>query len=298
MYTIDNSNFKFDKNIPPALTLPSGSTVKFITKDCFTNQITAENYEDALSGDFNWDQMNPTTGPLSIEGAKPGDVLRVEIQSIALTGEDAVLMTGKGLGACADHFDKLETRVVKVRGGVVEFSPEIQIPIRPMIGVIGVAPQGEPINNGWPGDHGANMDCKEIIEGTTLYLPVFVEGGLLSIGDLHGVMGDGECCGTGAEMPGEVVVKVDLLKDCKLPLPFLETGDRYIAIYSAKTADDAIQGAVRNGVDFLMANYSMSRFDAITLVSLAMDVRICQIVDPLVTSRLEIPKKLVAGFKK
>lgn len=298
MYVVKNCNFKFDKSIAPEVTVPSGSTVKFITKDCFANQINSENYKTALSGDFNWDQMNPTTGPVAVEGAKPGDVLKVEIKNIELTGDEAVLMTGKGLGACADYFDKLETRVVKVSAGVVEFSPEIKIPIRPMIGVIGVAPNTEPINNGWPGEHGANMDCKEIIAGTSLYLPVLVDGAMLSIGDLHGVMGDGECCGTGAEMPGEVTVSIELIKDSKLPTPFLETDMHYITIFSAETADDAIKGAVLNGVEFLMNEYEMSRFDAITLISLAMDVRICQIVDPLITSRLEIPKKLIGKLAK
>ena len=298
MLTVKSSHFKFDKNTLPEHTVSSGSTVKFITKDCFANQINMQNYKDALSGSFNWDRVNPTAGPLAIEGAKPGDILRVEILSVTVTGQEAVVMTGKGLGVCASSFDRLETRVLPVEDGFVRFSPEIKIPIRPMIGVIGVAPDSEPVNNGCPGGHGANMDCKEIVAGTTLYLPVLVEGGLLSIGDLHGVMGDGECCGTGAEMPGEVVVRVELLKDCKLPTPFLETQTHYMAIHSAKTAEDAMGGAVQNGVSFLMNNDSMTRFDAITLISLAMDLRICQIVDPLITARLEIPKKLLDGLKK
>ncbi|MCL2616483.1 MAG: acetamidase/formamidase family protein, partial [Defluviitaleaceae bacterium] len=134
---------------------------------------------------------------------------------------------------------------------------------------------------------------KEIAEGAAVYLPVNVEGALLSLGDVHAVMADGECCGTGAEMPAEVLVKVDVLKNCAWPTPFIENDMYYMPMASALTADEAIDNAVHNGVDFLMGTYGMSRYDAVTFLSLAADVRICQVVDPLKTARLHIPKRLL-----
>ena len=292
MNTLTKNIFSFNKDHPPELTVPSGSTVTFVVMDALSNKITKDNYKNALE-DFDWSKVNPTTGPLAVDGAKPGDVLRVEIQKIKLTGEDAVLMTGKGLGVCQKDFGELEANVVKVRNGFVEFSDKLKLPIRPMIGVIGTAPADEVLINGIPHDHGGNMDCKEIVEGAVVYLPVFVEGGLLAMGDIHALMGDGEVGGTGAEMPGEITVKVDVLKDFTLPTPLIENDTHYMVIFSAKTADDSNEGAVYSAVDLVSKKIpGISRFDALTLISLAADLRICQVVDPLITSRVEIPKTL------
>ena len=116
------------------------------------------------------------------------------------------------------------------------------------------------------------------------------------MGDIHALMGDGEVCGTGAEMPGEITVKVDVLKDFTLPTPLIENDTHYMTIFSAKSAVDANAGAARAAVDFVMKKIpGMSRFDALTLISLAADLRICQVVDPLITSRVEIPKSLFTG---
>lgn len=296
--SVEKTYYEFNKEIPASTTVASGAHVKFVTCDCFGGQITMENFETALASKvFNWDTTNPASGPVKVEGAKPGDVLRVEILSIKAVGP-CVIMTGKGIGANKEHFDSVVTRVLEIKDNHVVFSPDIRIPVEPMIGVIGTAPAGEPARNGWPGDHGGNMDCKLIKEGAAVYLPVAVEGGMLSLGDVHAVMGDGEVCGTGAECPAEVLVKVELLKGCKFPTPFIENGTHYAAVASQGTLDEAADRAVKNGVDFLMGEYGMSRYDAITFCSLAADVRICQIVDPLMTARLEIPKKYLAALKK
>ena len=290
--TLTHANYTFSKDNAPVASVPSGSTVRFVSKDALSGQITKNNYKEAF-GDFDWNTVNPATGPLAVEGALPGDILRVEIQDITVTTEDGVLLTGKGLGVCTNYFDSLESRVVRVKDGFVEFSPSIKIPARPMVGVIGTAPAGEPINNGTPDSHGGNMDCKEVAIGAVVYLPVNVEGALLSMGDIHAVMADGEACGTGAEVSGEILVKVDVLKNCSYPTPFIESDTHYMPLASALTMDEAIDNAVLNGVDFLMDTYGMSRFDAITFISLAADIRICQVVDPLKTARLNIPKNLL-----
>ena len=294
MQTITHANYTFSKDNKPVASVAGGSTVTFASLDALGGQITKANADDGFKN-FDWNAVNPATGPIAIEGAKPGDVLRVEILNIQLTSEDntAILLTGNALGACKDFFDDNHVRIVNMKDGFVEFSPDIKIPIRPMIGVIGVAPAGDPVNNGTPGEHGGNMDCREITVGSVVYLPVNVDGALLSMGDVHAVMADGECCGTGAETTAEITVKVDVLKDCVWPTPFVESAENYMPLASGVTADEAINKAVLKGVDFLMKTRGMSRFDAITFISLVADVRICQIVDPLITARLNIPKNLL-----
>ncbi|MCL2853702.1 MAG: acetamidase/formamidase family protein [Defluviitaleaceae bacterium] len=290
--TITNSNYSFSKENEPAATVPSGTTVKFSATDAFGGQITRQNAKDGLKN-FDWNRVNPAAGPLKVEGAQPGDVLKVEILDIQITGDTAVLMTGNALGVCKEFFDDNHIRVVDIADGCVVFSPEIKLPIRPMVGVIGVAPAAEAVNNGTPGEHGGNMDCKEITAGSTLYLPVNVEGALLSIGDAHAAMADGESSGTGAEAPADILVKVEVLKNCPWPTPLIENDTHYMPLASALTADEAIDNAVLKGVGFLMNTQGMTRFDAITLISLAADVRICQVVDPLKTARLNIQKSLL-----
>ncbi|MCL2618561.1 MAG: acetamidase/formamidase family protein [Defluviitaleaceae bacterium] len=290
--TIKQANYTFSKDNAPVASVPGGSVVKFESLDALGGQITRENAQDGFKN-FDWNAVNPATGPLFVEGAVPGDVLRVEIMDIRLTSDAGVLLTGSALGLCKEFFDDNIARVVDIKGGYVEFSPDIKIPVRPMIGVIGTAPAGEPVNNGTPGEHGGNMDCREIIAGAAVYLPVNVEGALLSMGDVHAAMADGESCGTGAETTAEITVKVDVLKDCVWPTPFVESAEHYMPLASAATADEAISRAVLHGVDFLMTTRGMSRYDAITFISLAADVRICQVVDPLITARVNIPKSLI-----
>ncbi|MCL2617069.1 MAG: acetamidase/formamidase family protein [Defluviitaleaceae bacterium] len=296
---VDTLNYEFNKATAPAVTVKSGTFLTFVTSDCFSGQVTRENYKTVFGGaGFDWDNMNPTAGPVAVEGAKPGDVLRVEILDITLTRDFGAMSSGKGIGANKEFFDELIARTVDFKNNMAVFSPDIKVPLNPMIGVIGTAPAGEPKKNGWPGEHGGNMDCKMIKEGAIVYLPVQVEGGLLSMGDVHAVQGDGEVGGSGAECPAEILVKVELLKDCKWPTPFVENDTHFMPIASRDDLDEAVDVACKNAVDFLMGEYGMDRYDAITLLSLAADARICQIVDPLMTARVDIPKKLVRFLKK
>ena len=291
--TDDHFIFAMQRENKPALTVKSGEIVKFVTRDALNGQITSA---DTSMEALDWDAVNPATGPLFVEGAMPGDLLKVEILEIKI-GETSSMITGKGVGVCAGFFDRIVSRVMSIKNGNVEFSRNIKIPLTPMIGVIGVAPEKARVNCGTPGEHGGNMDCKEVREGATLYLKTFVEGALLSLGDLHGAMGDGEVSGCGAEAPGEVTVRVSVIKDRQLPTPFISGGKAFMTIASAATIGEAIDEAALRGVEFLMNEAKMTMEEAVSFVSLACDVRVCQIVDPLKTARLEIPKELLADIK-
>ena len=188
MLFIDKSKhiFAFGPNLKPAAEAENEEIVIFETLDALSNQITSE--EQTLEV-VDFSKVNPATGPLYVKGAKPGDALKVDILDIEVADRGVVLTAPKA-GVLGDKVKKPKTKVCKIEDGYVYFG-DIRIPARPMIGVIGVASLEE-IPCGKPGKHGGNMDTKLIRKGTTLYLPVFVEGGLLAIGDLHAVMGEGK----------------------------------------------------------------------------------------------------------
>ena len=269
----------------PAAHAASGDTILFETMDCFSGQIMKES--DCL-GTLDWDRINPATGPVFIDGAEPGDTLKVEILRIDLAPRAAMVESPDsgitGLAAAEEH-----TKILHVGAGKVAFNDKVTLPECAMIGVIGTAPVEKDISTGTPDLHGGNMDCKRIGAGATLYLPVNVAGGLLAMGDLHAVMGDGEVCVCGAEIAGEVTVRVTVIKGRPMPLPFLVTKEHAMAIYSAEGLDAAAEGTTLRMRSFLIDAVGMKPHEAGMLLSLAGDLRICQAVDPNKTCRMELP---------
>ncbi|MGN7299148.1 acetamidase/formamidase family protein [Ferdinandcohnia sp. SAFN-114] len=276
----------------PVKIVESGSTVVFQTLDCFSNQIQNEDQPFSSVG---WDKINPATGPLYINGAEPGDTLKVKIIDIKIDNK-GVMTTAPNLGVLGDIVTGETTKIISIKDDKAIFNEKIQIPIKPMIGVIGTAPKDEDIPTGTPGSHGGNMDCKKIVKGSTLYLPINVSGGLLSMGDLHAVMADGEIVICGLEIPGEVTVRVDVLKGEELPLPMLDSEESIMTIASEKTLDEAAKTATVNMHRFLVNELGIDIDEAGMLLSLVGDLRICQVVDPLMTARMEIPKWIVEKY--
>lgn len=283
---------KFSPSNAPVQATPSGSTITFETCDCFSNLIQRE---DQLFSSVGWDQINPATGPLFVEGADPGDILKVEILKISIA-DQGVMTVAPNLGVLGDVIKEEKTKMIRIENGKVLFNEQIQVPVRPMIGVIGTSPAKEEIPTGTPGQHGGNMDCKRIVEGATLYLPVHVPGALLSMGDLHAVMGDGEVIICGLEIAGEVTIRVSVIKDKILPLPMLREGDHLMTIASAETLDLAAKQATIQMHRFLTNELGLEFNEAGMLLSLVGDLRICQVVDPLMTARMELPLSILANY--
>ena len=144
------------------------------TKDCFGNQV--QRPEDELD-EIDWDHINPATAPIFVEGAVPGGALKVTIEAIEFDGQTA---SCTGARVCGDRFDAWSTHLCRIDGDELVWDEELRIPLRPMIGVIGVAPAGEPVNCGTPGSHGGNMD-NTAITGATLYFPVYTDGALFRL---------------------------------------------------------------------------------------------------------------------
>lgn len=284
----ENCNYNFSKDNEPVLKVNSGETVLFETYDCITNQIQKE--ED-LSVPIDFTKVNPATGPLYIHGAKPNDTLKVSIKSINLLG-NAIATTGNGLGVLGNKLDYLSHTLIKINEDHALFK-NIELPLNKMIGVIGVAPKDCSVSCGTPGSHGGNMDCKIISEDSIIYLPVFREGGLLSLGDVHAIMGDGEIGVSGAEIGAEIELKVDVLENTTINNPIVETNDSFYTIASALTLDEAYEIAVEDMFNLLISKCDLNKNDLVMLMSLTCDIEVCQVVDPLKTIRFKIKKEIL-----
>ena len=219
MQIITDQVYEFSKDNKPCATAKPGEVLQFNTQDCFSNRIPDENTTMA-DLDYTYGFANPAAGPVYIEGAEPGDVLVVDIYEVKVADEGTI--------ATDDHCGPLfettgyRTKKIPIKDGMATFN-QVSFPINPMIGVIGTAPSGPDVIDGFVGSHGGNMDNKKITKGTRLYFPVRVPGALLQMGDVHATMGDAELCGTGIEIPAEITVRVQLVKDFELNWPVLET---------------------------------------------------------------------------
>ena len=296
MKRIDSSEvvYSMSPENKPVLKIKNGEEVVFETCDCFTDQIQDENIE--FNG-INWNEVNPATGPVFVEGAEEGDILAVEIKKISLNNQ-GVIVTGPKLGAAGGILKDYAIKMMKISDDKAEFNKKLSIPLNPMIGVIGTAPKDRDILCGTPDFHGGNMDCKEI-KVSTLYLPVNVKGGLLALGDLHALMGDGEIGVSGLEVAGEVHVKVEVIKGKRMPLPLIENDESFMIINSALTLDEAVINVSQDSGIFISERTELSKEEAVQLLSATGDLKICQVVDPLKTVRMEINKDYLKklGFK-
>ncbi len=278
---------------PPCARISTGETVAFETYDCFTNQFLPE---EATFENVVRKPGNPATGPLYIEGAMPGDMLKIVILDIEM-GPVGIVMLGPGSGSEKEEFPEKVLKRVPVKGGYAYFNKKVKIPVKPMIGVIGVAPAGEGVSTITPMDHGGNMDCTQIKKGAVLYLPVFVEGALLSMGDFHALMGDGEVEDCGLEIEGRATVRINVVrnKNC-VPYPMLETEDKLITIASREQVEEAWRRAARQMYGFLKEKVGMNHEEAGMLLTMTGDLVICQTVNPMKTVRMEIPRHITQGY--
>lgn len=277
--------FEMNKENEPVLTVDSGTDVVFETMDCFSGEVQTE--EDTVSN-IDFSTVNPATGPLYINDAQVGDTLKVTINKITIDDRGAVL-TAPGLGLLADRIEKEQTTFAEVTEDATLYKGHT-IPLRKMIGVIGTAPAGEGINTGTPHDHGGNLDTTLIGEGASIYLPVNVEGALLSMGDMHSSMGDGEIMGSGLEVAGEIEVTVEVLKDEKLPLPLVETEELYATLASRETMEEASKVALNHMVDLIQDKTDLTFNEAGMFLSMAGDLKVSQAVNPNKTMRVEVRK--------
>lgn len=280
--------YEFNKENTPTKKVEPGTTLTIETYDCFEDQIQSE---DTVIDRIDWNRINPATGPVFVEGAMPGDILKVKIEKIDIL-DQGVMAVVPELGVMGDSIEKMEARIMQIQDDKVLFNG-VEAPVNKMIGVIGVAPEGERVNSGTPGSHGGNMDNTMVKEGATLYFPVSAEGALFALGDLHAAMGDGEVSGSGVEIAGEVTVTLDVMKGDKLEQPMLENDEVFTQIATGQTLDEAASLATTLMIERIAEKSGRPVSEVTMLMSMNAQLEVCQVVNPLKTARLVVPKWLL-----
>jgi len=281
----------------PTLTIKPGETIIVQTEDAFSGTIKTErDLRDKTRMPFS----NPVTGPIYVEGAERGDALVVEIKEISSTSDYGITYFEPSLGKLlgTTPFAKLlqetappKTKIYPIKSGRVHFSKEIVIPMEPIIGTIGTSPQIETVLSKTPGTHGGNMDCPDVCPGNMIFLPVFVNGALLFLGDVHAIQGEGEICGVAVEIPAEIRLTIDLIKNKKIDWPRIKSRNYIMTVCSSKPLEDATRLAFSELIVWLEKEYGFSHLDACLLVAQLSKVSVCQIVNPLYTVTAKFPVK-------
>lgn len=276
----DQTHSRFSSTIEPILRVPSGSVIEAFTEEASDEQLKADATLDDLAN-ISFDPIHPLTGPVYVEGAEPGDILAVKLHKIDLIdyGWNAIL---PGFSFLAEEYNEPYLRTYQFKPGdkSVAFNKKITIPLRPFPGVMGVAPATEDsLNTIPPRANGGNMDDPNMVEGTTVYFPVFVEGGLFSIGDAHAAQGLGEVCGTAIEAPMRFVYEISVIKGRSIQEPQYETDDYYAVTGFGTSIDKAAKKAVRYMVEYLQEQHGLNKNEAYALCSLAGDLKIAEVVD-------------------
>jgi acetamidase/formamidase len=294
----DNPHSRFSSTIEPVARVPSGAVVEAFTQEASAGQIALGDGPDVLAT-MSFDPIHPLTGPVYVEGAEPGDVLAVTLHEIEILGWGWTAIV-PGFGFLAAEFPDPWLRTFEIPEGAtdVEFAPGVRVPLRPFPGVMGVAPATEELLSTIPPRaNGGNMDDKDMVAGTTVYFPVFVEGALFSIGDTHAAQGDGEVSGTAVEAPTRIVYQVEVRKGGRsIEEPQYETDDAYTVTAFAETIDEAARKATRYMVDYLVAERDLTREESYALTSLAGEMEVAEVVDvPHMLVKVRMPKSLFGG---
>ncbi len=282
----------FDANLKPLITIDPGDEVTISTVSGDTRALPDK--KSGLTVPDSLYQINAKvqpklggphimTGPVAVRGAKAGQVLEVRIKAIDLHydwGYNTIRPLG---GALPDDFDRMRTIHIPMdRKRMVGKLPwGLELPLKPFFGIMVVAPPHAwgPVSSPPPRRNGGNMDNKELVAGTTLYLPIHVDGALFSVGDGHGVQGDGEVCITAIETGLIGTFELHVRKDMSLEWPMAETPTHIMTMAFDPDLDDAVVIALRNMIKLICARTNLSREDAYTLCSLAADLRVTQVVN-------------------
>jgi acetamidase/formamidase len=287
----DEVHYLWDEGNEPTLRIASGDEVVARTREVSDGQLTPESEAEAL-GSLDPARLYPLVGPIYVEGAEPGDTLAVAMLSIETQGWGWTAIL-PGLGLLPDDFPDPYLRIFDLSegaGGVTRLDDVAAIPIEPFFGTMGVCPAGaqaQPVMP--PGIFGGNLDIRQLVQGSTLYLPVQVEGALFSCGDAHGAQGDGEVCVTGIEAPMLGTLRFTLHKGRPIGAPHwsapgpltrrVDAGGFYATTGVGPDLYAASQDAVRAMVEYLAATRPLSPEDAYVLASLCVDLKISEIVD-------------------
>jgi acetamidase/formamidase len=290
-HTIHQQHHGWDNSLAPAVRIAPGESLEFDVADASGGQLG----EQSVVGDvakLDFAKINPVAGPVFIDGAEPGDVLKVTLLSFAPSGWGWTANI-PGFGLLADEFQEAALHLWHYDPKTLApalFGRWAKVPLKPFTGTIGVAPAEPGLHSVVPPRRvGGNMDVRDISLGTELFLPVEVAGALFSVGDTHAAQGDGEVCGTAIESPMRVALQFDLLKRQPLAYPRFRTPGPVTRHLDAKGYEvttgigpdlmQAARASVRSMVDLLGRQHGLAAIDAYLLCSVCGDLRISEIVD-------------------
>jgi len=287
----DKSIVRFDQNNEPAAVVKAGESVKLCCRDCF-----GDAYFKAGAVESEITYNNPCTGPVFIEEALPGDTLVVEIEAME-TADTGIVEIVPEAGPLGRYIKHKTIKKLPIRQEKVGFSNKLFLPVKPMIGVLGVTPLGAAIPTVDLGNHGGNLDCNSIAPGAKVLFPVAVKGALLAAGDFHAVMGDGELGVSGLEVAGSCILKLNIIKNFQVEGPVIFYDDGLEVVAAASTLDEAVSEATRRLYRILHTYTTTSAEDISALISLAADAKICQTVNSQMSARIRIPLSFTPELK-
>lgn len=283
----------------PVLSVKPGDRIVVDTRDAFEGKVKTE--QDLPSKVLTMPFVNPQNGPIMVEGAEPGDVVAVYIESMAPRGPNP-----RGTCAMIPQFGALSgtaftallaeslpeiVRKIDVDEGGVYWSKRVTLPYKPHIGTLSCSPQIDSINSLTPDQHGGNMDLPDMGPGSITYLPVRTAGARVFIGDAHACQGDGEVCGVAVEFQSTTTIQIDLIKHWAIEWPRLETEEMIMAIGSARPLEDATRIAYKELVLWMAAEFGYDKWDAYMMLSQCGKVRLGNFVDPKYTVGAGIIKR-------
>ena len=283
--TKDKHVYVLDPQAAPAITIASGEELIVETWDAFEGERDPVTLETR-------GVRGPATGPIHVEGATPGDALKVDFIRITAVNE-GVHLVRPGRGFLVEEFDQHHLTAMPIEDGHLRFPGDIRLPLRPSVGLVGTTPTYVQNTASDSGPYGGDIDLKELIEGSSLYLPVFVDGGLLVMGDCHAVVGDGAVGGTGAETEAELHIRVTVQKGMGIEAPRAMTPEYFVTLSYGEDLGQAMRQAVRYMVDFLVRGKGMRPYDAYSLLSLAGDVRVSRTFRPISPVKMMLSRQVL-----
>lgn len=282
--------YSFSSKNNPVENVKPGEISLIETQDALGGQIRSES--DLLEK-IDWSKVNGATGPIFVEGAEAGDTLIVDILDVKTEDQGVIVVVPKN-GVLSSKDFSARVKIVKIKDGFAIFDQKTRVKTKPMIGTIGVSPRAGEEPTGSLGRHGGNMDVKNLTAGTRLYLPVFTEGALFAVGDLHALQADGELCVSSVEVAGEVLLRFSLIKNKTPEWPILETHEAFEILACGESLNEAAALAAESAVAALMREHGWSFEEAYMFGSLAVDLEINQVVDPKKGVRAVIPREYIS----
>jgi amidase len=284
-------HYIFSDSVEPVITIESSDRIVVETRDASNRQI-----RPGQSIPVDRTRLLPATGPIAIRNSRPGNAISVKIDSIQL-GKAGYAWIRPGLGIRnIDTDGPYYVKRIDVSEAGAHLNDRHVIPLRPMVGIVGVGTPSETPTR-FPGIHGGNLDCVDITEGNTLWLPVLIPGTLLSLGDVHAAMGEGEVSGTGVEIEAEVTIIVTLHTNIHLDGPIVITPKKTVFLASDPDPLQAARLALDRAIQALISHNGMQHKDAYITASVAGNSRICQLVNGDVTISHELPKEVLSWEK-